>query len=220
MTSGTGETPLPVRLRPEPGETAESFVIRLAVANHLRPSYLRRHLTPGRQGTGCIEPAKLAAVSGRTLPALTRMFPELAERRRPKRQGTTQARREAKQRNDSIKHALYVNIRRDADKGLSGREIQRKHNVGYRTVRAALTLDTPPPRKNYRARERTSLQHLIPDIAAILDATPDATVQDIWNQLLDQHHAEISYSALRHYLADLRGPSPGRRRKVGSARLQ
>ncbi|MFD8249712.1 hypothetical protein [Nocardia sp. NPDC059691] len=144
----------------------------------------------------------------------------LAERRRPKRQGTTQARREAKQRNDSIKQALYVIIRRDADKGLSGREIQRKHNVGYRTVRAALTLDTPPPRKNYRARERTSIQHLTPDIAAILEATPDATVQDIWNQLLDQHHAEISYSALRHYLADLRGPSTRRRRNANSAHLK
>ncbi|MCC3316330.1 TniQ family protein [Nocardia africana] len=220
MTPGTATTPLPVRLRPEPGETAESFVIRLAIANHLRPSYLRRYVTPGRYGTGCIEPAKLAAVSGRTLPALMRMFPELAERRRPKRQGTTQARREAKQRNDSIKQALYVIIRRDADKGLSGREIQRKHNVGYRTVRAALTLDAPPPRKNYPARERTSLQHLIPDITAILDVTPDATVQDIWNQLLDQHHAEISYSALRQYLADLRGPSPRRRRNANSAHLQ
>ncbi|WP_280468908.1 TniQ family protein [Nocardia cyriacigeorgica] len=208
MTPGTAAAPLPVHLRPEPGETAESFVIRMAIANHLRPSYLRRYLTPGRYGTGCIEPAKLAAVSGRTLPALMRMFPELAERRRPKRQGTTQARREAKQRNESIKQALYVIIRRDADKGLSGREIQRKHNVGYRTVRAALTLETPPPRENYRARERTSIQPLAPHIAAILEATPDATVQDVWNQLLDQHHAEISYSSLRHYLAELRGFSP------------
>ncbi|MFC9898408.1 hypothetical protein ACFVMC_32355 [Nocardia sp. NPDC127579] len=68
-----------------------------------------------------------------------RMFPELAERRRTKQQGITQARREAKQRNESIKQTLYVNIRRDADKGLSGREIQRKHNVGYRPIRAALT---------------------------------------------------------------------------------
>ncbi|MFF2554391.1 TniQ family protein [Nocardia sp. NPDC058058] len=220
MTLSADTAPLPIRLRPEPGETAESFVVRLAIANHLRPSYLRRHLTPGRQGTGCIEPAKLAAVSGRTPQVLLRMFPELAERRCPKRQGTTQARREAKQRNDSIKHALYVIIRRDADKGLSGREIQRKHNVGYRTVRAALTLDTPPPRKKYRARERTSLQHLVPDIAAILEAMPDATVQDIWNQLLDQHHAEVSYSALRHYLTDLRGPSPQRRRRANSAHLQ
>ncbi|PXX58464.1 TniQ protein [Nocardia tenerifensis] len=220
MTSDTAPAPLPVRLRPGPGETAESFVIRLAIANHLRPSYLRRYITPGRQGTGCIEPAKLAAVSGRSIPALMRMFPELAERRRPKQQGTTQARREAKQRNDSIKQALYVIIRRDADKGLSGREIQRKHNVGYRTVRAALTLDNPPPRKDYRARERTSIQHHIPEIAAILEATPTATVQDIWNQLLDQHHAEISYSALRHYLTDIRGPSPRPRRNANSAHLQ
>lgn len=149
-----------------------------------------------------------------------RMFPELTERRRPKQQGTTQARRAAKQRNDSIKQALYVIIRRDADKCLSGREIQRKHNVGYRTVRAALTLDTPPLRKNYRARERTSIEHLIPDIAAILKVTPDATVQGIWYQLLDQHHAEISYSALRHYLAALRGPSPRRRRNANSAQVQ
>ena len=33
--------PLPVRVRPAAGETAESYIRRLARANHLRPSLLQ-----------------------------------------------------------------------------------------------------------------------------------------------------------------------------------
>ncbi|WP_280315374.1 hypothetical protein [Nocardia abscessus] len=90
----------------------------------------------------------------------------------------TRAQREAEQRNETIKQAIYVIIRRDADKGLSGRAIQRKHNVGYRTVRAALSSTTPPPRKKYR-RDRTSLQEFVPHVEAILEAAPVATIQAV-----------------------------------------
>ncbi|MEV6099427.1 TniQ family protein [Nocardia sp. NPDC051981] len=76
-------TPLPIRLRPLRGETAESYVIRLAVANHLPPSYLRRLITPGRRGMGAIDPDKLAAVSARSTEVILRIFDELAARRRP-----------------------------------------------------------------------------------------------------------------------------------------
>ncbi|MFI7671974.1 hypothetical protein [Nocardia sp. NPDC049526] len=42
MTIGDHRSPLPVRLRPLPGETTESFVVCLALADHLKLGYLHR----------------------------------------------------------------------------------------------------------------------------------------------------------------------------------
>ena len=53
--------PLPVRPRPRLGETADEYVRRLATANHLPFSYLRRYL--GRRSYGPVDPAMLAALS-------------------------------------------------------------------------------------------------------------------------------------------------------------
>lgn len=44
MTAGQ-PPPLPVRPRPRRGENADSYLRRLAVANHLRFSHLRRYLS-------------------------------------------------------------------------------------------------------------------------------------------------------------------------------
>lgn len=44
---------------------------------------------------------------------------------------------------------LYAAIRRDARAGMSGRAIERKHGVGWRTVRHALDSAWPQPRKKY-----------------------------------------------------------------------
>ncbi|WP_327120711.1 hypothetical protein OHB12_17125 [Nocardia sp. NBC_01730] len=209
MTIDNHPAALPVRLRPQPGETAESFVLRLAVANHLRPSYLRRHLTPGRRGMGSIDPGKLATASGRTTPVVLRMFPELAARRQPPRQpGLAAEQRKRKQRNDDTKRQLYATIRRDALAGLSGREIERKHHVGWRTVQAALGSPTPPVRKKYPARQRPRLMGLEPHIDALLATTPSAPVREIWERLLDEHHAAVTYESVRGYVASLRGPAP------------
>jgi hypothetical protein len=43
--------PLPIRPRPVSGESPDSYLRRLARANHLRPGYLRRYLRqPGGEG--------------------------------------------------------------------------------------------------------------------------------------------------------------------------
>jgi peroxiredoxin len=47
---------------------------------------------------------------------------------------------------------LYAAIRRDARAGLSNRALQRKHQVGYRTVCKALTSVWPQPRKKPPSR--------------------------------------------------------------------
>jgi uncharacterized protein len=69
--------PLPFRPRPAAGETATSYVRRLARANHLRPGYLRRYLRdPGDPGqvrldwlAATMSPTHLA-VERRDLPGL------------------------------------------------------------------------------------------------------------------------------------------------------
>lgn len=47
---------------------------------------------------------------------------------------------------------LYAAIRRDARAGLSEREIQRTHHVGWRTVKAALGSTWPAQRATYPTR--------------------------------------------------------------------
>ena len=45
--------PLPVRVRPAAGETAESYIRRLAQANHLRPSLLQVYVRNPDVGLPC-----------------------------------------------------------------------------------------------------------------------------------------------------------------------
>lgn len=47
---------------------------------------------------------------------------------------------------------LFAAIRRDARAGLSGRAIERKYRVGWRTVRQAMTSAWPAERKVYPSR--------------------------------------------------------------------
>ena len=47
---------------------------------------------------------------------------------------------------------LFAAIRRDARAGMSGRAIERKHGVGYRTVAQALGSAWPQRRKDYASR--------------------------------------------------------------------
>jgi hypothetical protein len=73
-----GPLPLPVRPRPRQDETADSYVRRLAAANHLRFSYLRRYLATPRGSFGPVDPGLLAALAGRNPHTILRAFPELA----------------------------------------------------------------------------------------------------------------------------------------------
>jgi hypothetical protein len=124
--------PLPIRPRPRRGETTESYARRLARANHLRPSYLRAFLCDPPRRTGAIRPWRLAAISGRSVPAL--------------------------------QHAL-----------------------------ADLTQGSPPARQ---PRVPGSVRTLI---STWLLTKPELTPAQIWQRLLDEHDAGISYTTIGHY---------------------
>src|SRR5271166_1892207 len=143
--------PLPVRPRPRHGETADSYLRRLAAANHLRFSHLRRYLSTPEGSYGPVDPGRLAAVAGRELPAILHTLTGLAPAARPP------ARRYAEediQRNHPARQAKYAAIRRDAHRHVrAGHRAQAPrrpphHRQRPRLCRSASAQEDPPrPRR-------------------------------------------------------------------------
>jgi hypothetical protein len=191
---------LPIRVRLQPGETAESFIHRLARANHLLPSLLRRYLATPTGSYGPIHRERLATLSGRTIPALLHVLPDLNPRPQPRRHGVVAASEAAKTLNHERKRQIFVAIRQDADAGMSDRAILRKHKVGLRTVQKALASPIPPPRKGIN-RPTVALRGLQDRIDTMLDTNPAIQTADVWQQLVDNHGSTASYATVRDYIA-------------------
>lgn len=105
---------------------------------------------------------------------------------------------------------LFAAIRRDAREGMSGRKIQRKHGVSYRTVQQALTSAWPTERKEYTPRP-SKLEPFKPIIDAILLADLDAprkqrhTLTRLYQRLIDEHGmTEVSYPVIGRYVRQRR----------------
>jgi transposase len=108
----------------------------------------------------------------------------------------------------SSKVELYAAIRRDARAGMSARAIERKYNVGRRTIVKAVASAWPEPRKRLPPRA-SRLDPFKPFIDEILKADLDAprkqrhTVTRIWQRLADEHQAGgVSYGMVRAYVAE------------------
>jgi hypothetical protein len=204
--------PLPFRPRPRGGETADDYVRRLAAANHLPVSYLRRYL--GRRSYGPVDPVRLAAVTGRELSAILRALPELAPDPRP---ATRRYTREDIERARAARREKYAAIRRDDASGMSERAIERKHHVGRRTIIKALTSADPPERKKIH-REPAALDGLHGHIDAMLAANPEIPIVAIWERLVDGHAATVAYPTLRTYVASRRAQESTRQDQVRQTR--
>ncbi|MFJ4526213.1 hypothetical protein ACIP4Y_35755 [Streptomyces sp. NPDC088810] len=87
------------------------------------------------------------------------------------------------------------------------RDIERKYNVPWRTVRKAVDSVWPEPRKKLPPRP-TALDPFKPVIDEILRADLDAprkqrhTVTRIFHRLVEEHGADVSYQMVRRYVAD------------------
>lgn len=220
MTQGNGspDTPLPVRTRPRQGETADTYLRRLAAANHLRFSYLRRYLAmpPGSYGT--IDARGLAVLAGRRPHAILRAFPELGPPAlRHARTGRRYTREEI-QHAYAAKQVTYAEIRRDLDAGMSERAIERKHHVGRRTIIKALSSPDPPARKKIH-REPAALNGLRPYIDAMIDADPAIATATIWQRLADDNGATVAYPTLRTYVVSRRASAGAARASESGAEL-
>ncbi|MFF6787241.1 IS21 family transposase [Streptomyces sp. NPDC012510] len=106
---------------------------------------------------------------------------------------------------------LYAAIRRDHRAGMSMRALQRKYGVTWQTVRKALDLVWPEPRKKLPPRP-TRLDPYKPLIDEMLrrdlDAPPKQrhTSKRVFDRLLDEYAAAgISYQMVRGYIATRRG---------------
>jgi hypothetical protein len=217
MTAGTVDGDrarlLPVRPRPKAGETTDSYVRRLARANHLKPSYLRGYLVgPPDYGQGKRPRAdRLAAVTGRRQDVLERALVDLARQKRPeptkpKRHVTTSA----------DKPALFAAIRRDAEReGSTVRSLADRHRVSPYMIRQALASPTPPPRKQRPAIAGHAKGRVGPAIDIILDehaarhAGQLPTVRLVWERLLDEHDADVSYGTVHRYMSSHPFKNPG-----------
>jgi len=199
MTAGQ-PPPLPVRPRPRQGETAGSYLRRLAAANHLRFSYLRRYLARPQGSYGPIDPGRLAALASRDPSAIMRALPGLTRTARPPARRYTP---EDIQRSHAAKREKYAAIRRDAGNGMSGRAIERKHHAGRRTIIKALASAGPPGRKKIH-REPAALEGLHGHIDAMLQASPQITTAAIWERLAGQHSITVAYPTLRTYVTSRR----------------
>jgi transposase len=200
--TSTSGTPLPVRPCPRHGESADSYLRRLAAANHLRFSYLRRHLATPRGSFGPIDARELAVLAGRQPHAILRAFPELG-RTALRQAGTGRRYTRDIQHAYAAKQERYAVIRRDYGAGMSERAIERTHHVGRRTIIKALASADPPERKKFR-REPTALAGLHTCIDAMIAADPQITIAAIWEHLADEHGAAIAYPTLRAYVSSHR----------------
>jgi len=196
--------PLPIRVRPAAGETAESYIRRLARANHLRPSLLQVYVRNPDVPAGAIRLRRLAAVSGSTLTALTRALTGLTVARGPHRPPPPLAESQA-----ARKARLFAVIRREAGRGMSIRQIASRHHVHRRMVRQALDAPAgPPPRK-----QATRAARAIDPVRDALDKLADEplTVWEIWTTVTDDHDSDASYAAVRDYIRTRRPARPTRR---------
>lgn len=192
--------PLPIRLRPAAGEPVSSYIRRLAIANHLRPSYLRGYLAGPPAYLHGIKPELLAVLSGRTVAVLERTLTGLA--RQPPRKPSRSVTRA------TDKPDLFAAIRRDAQDRHSIRALAARHQVHRRTIRQALADPVPPPRKEMPKRGY-ALDRLHDPIIAMLTAEPGLPVRQVWERLLDKHNVGVSYATVRDYIMRLRTGIPG-----------
>jgi len=188
--------PLPIRPRPAAGESVESYIRRLAHANHLRPSYLHGYLCGPPNYLGAIRPERLSALANRPVAVLERVLTGLT---RPASDATRQLQQRRRRTRAEDKPELYAAIRRDAEAGHSIRALADRHRVHRRTIRQALADPTPPPSKR-PTRRGSTLDRFHEPLEAMLASEPDLTIRQVWERLLDDHDAEVSYSTVREYV--------------------
>ena len=196
--------PLPVRPRPRRSETADSYLRRLAAANHLRFTYLRRYIARPEGSYGPIDAAKLAVLACRELPAILLALPEAAPSRRPPARRYS---REDIRHSHAGKRNKYAAIRRE------------RHQRHVRTGLSSASTTSAVAPSSKRSHPLTRLERkkihreparpggaCTPHIDAMIKAAPaDHTSRQIWERLADEHGTTVAFPTLRTYVTSHRG---------------
>ncbi|MFJ8358352.1 hypothetical protein [Streptomyces sp. NPDC093984] len=211
-TFGASLQQLPVPVAPRLGENTDSYIRRLARANHLKPSYLHTFLSGPPFWFGKPRLDRLSTVSGRTPEVLHRALVDASSPRL--RYKPMPGRFERKCR-DQLPRYVEHQIQQQAMEGaVPLRTLAHRHGVSKRLVH--YFLDNPPqPFEERPVRGPaviTRFQHLIdPLIASGLNT------REIWCELMDTHNTSISYGTLNGDMGKKR--KEDRRREARNARI-
>jgi len=184
--------PLPIRVRPRPAETTDSFISRLARANHLKPSHLHGILTGPPLSFGKPHLNRLATMAGSSPEILQRALINagsllLCVKPSPERSSA-----------ENAQIQLFFQIQRDAaGRGLTVRTLANRHNVSCRTVRRALAAPQPPTYEVIRRRVPAT-----DPVKELIDPLIEEglTIKEIWNRLVDEHDIALSMTAMTRYV--------------------
>ncbi|MFF8657530.1 TniQ family protein [Streptomyces huasconensis] len=185
--------PLPVRLRPCLGESANSYIRRLARANHLKPSFLHCYLSGPPQWFAKPLLENLATVAGHSPEALERALAAATAL------GGTNRRRQRLPRMNPFawRQSLADRIAREAARGTQIRALAQRYNLRCGDVRFALeiprltTTETGPLTDPVTGELADLIESMI---------SRELNGRQIWTELMDHHDFSVTYYSIRHYI--------------------
>ncbi|KUN02050.1 hypothetical protein AQI95_28630 [Streptomyces yokosukanensis] len=199
--------PLPVRLRPCLGESANSYIRRLARANHLKPSFLHCYLCGPPQWFGKPLLEHLATAAGHPPEALERALADANALG-----GTNRPRRRLPRKNPFTGHRdLADRIAQEALNGTPIRTLAKRHNLSCWDIRFALEIP----------RLTTTLMGPLTDpiTGALADLIENMirknlSGRQIWMELMDHHDYVVTYDSIHHYIRHTRSRDSEQRNRA------
>ncbi|WP_329024364.1 hypothetical protein [Streptomyces sp. NBC_00690] len=185
---------LPVQVAPRLGEETDSFIRRLARANHLKPSYLHGYLCgpPFWFGKPLLD--RLADAAGRSPQALERA---LADASSPRRRAKPNPRYPGKDLLQGRGELSYL-ISDDARDGtMTVRALAERYEIPQRVVRLVLD-STQPADRDVKFRKDPVMVPVIRLVDEML--ARGVRGRAIWAELMDEHDYSVSYSSLLYYV--------------------
>lgn len=189
--------PLPVRLRPCLGESTNSYIRRLARANHLQPSFLYCYLCGPPQWFGRPLLERLATTAGHSPEALERALADANSLG-----GTNRPRRRLPRRNPFVwRQDLAHRIAQEALRGTHARTLAKRYNLRCWEIRFAL--ETP---RLISTETGALTEPVTGKLADLIESMISRRLngRQIWTELMDHHDYLVTYDSIRHYLRYIR----------------
>jgi hypothetical protein len=199
--------PLPVRLRPCLGESSDSYIRRLARANHLKPSFLHCYLSGPPQWFARPLLEHLATVAGHSPEALERALADASALG-----GANRPRRRLPRKNPFARRQdLAHQIAQEALKGTRIHTLAKRYNLRCWDIRFALEI----PRLTTTETGQLA-DPITGELADLIEnmISRGLNKRQIWIELMDDHDYLVKYHSIRHNIDYTRS---GRQRKKRSA---
>ncbi|MFI8872227.1 TniQ family protein [Streptomyces sp. NPDC055243] len=185
--------PLPIRVRPCLGESTNSYIRRLARANHLHPSFLHCYLCGPPQWFGRPLLENLATTAGHSPEALERALADANSLG-----GINRSRRRLPRKNPFTRRQdLAHRITQEALSGSHIRTLAKRYSLRSCDVRFAL--ETP----RLTTTEAGPVTHPVTgELADLIESmiSRRRNGRQIWTELMDQYDYLVTYDSIRHYI--------------------